>query len=39
MAVDSAEITADQIAPWITVLQESGAVQGQLPDAKQLVAP
>jgi NitT/TauT family transport system substrate-binding protein len=39
MAVDAAEITAEQIAPWITVLQESGAVQGQLPDAKQLVAP
>lgn len=37
--VDSAEITADQIQPWVTIMQTDGALKGTVPDVKTLVAP
>jgi NitT/TauT family transport system substrate-binding protein len=37
--VDASEITADQIQPWITIMQSTGALKGTVPDATTLVAP
>lgn len=37
--VDASEITADEIQPWITILQSTGALKGTIPDATTLVAP
>jgi ABC-type nitrate/sulfonate/bicarbonate transport system substrate-binding protein len=37
--VDASEITADQIQPWITIMQSTGALKGTVPDAAALVAP
>jgi NitT/TauT family transport system substrate-binding protein len=36
--VGSSDITADQIQPWITILQGTGALRGAVPDASTLVA-
>ena len=36
---DSSEITPDQIQPWVTVMQTTGALKGNVPDVKTLIAP
>jgi NitT/TauT family transport system substrate-binding protein len=37
--VDSSEVTADQIQPWVTIMQSVGALKGTVPDVKTLIAP
>jgi NitT/TauT family transport system substrate-binding protein len=37
--VDASEITPDQLQPWITIMQATGALKGSVPDAKDLIAP
>ena len=34
---DSSEITADQIQPWVMIMQANGALKGSPPDAKPIV--
>jgi NitT/TauT family transport system substrate-binding protein len=37
--VDASEVTPEQLQPWITILTQSGALKGTIPDAKTLIAP
>jgi ABC-type nitrate/sulfonate/bicarbonate transport system substrate-binding protein len=36
---DSSEISADQIQPWVAVMQTTGALKGTAPDVSTLIAP
>jgi NitT/TauT family transport system substrate-binding protein len=36
--VDSADITPDQLQPWIAIMQQTGALKSPVPDAKDLIA-
>jgi NitT/TauT family transport system substrate-binding protein len=37
--VDAADITPEQLQPWITIMQDTGALKASIPDAKDLIAP
>ena len=37
--VDAAEITPEQLQPWITIMKDTGALKASIPEATDLIAP